>query len=111
MPYASVTFGSPLTWGTLEKTCMGCVQLLPKHGNTLAKLLFGSSRACVNQTIGLNDGSFRRKSAFSQLRKAKLYEAFPRDGAILKPFAASRGTASEDCLPFPAKFQVCIIHN
>lgn len=94
LPYACVTFGSPLTWGTLEKTCTSGVQLLPKHGNTLAKLLFGRSRAYVNRIIGLNYSNFREKSAFSQPRKAKLYEAFPGDGAILKLFVASQGTGS-----------------
>lgn len=109
VPCASVTFGSSLTWGTPEKTCMGSVQLL--HGKTLAKLLFGSSRAYVNWIIGLNDSSFRKKSSFSQLRKPKLFEAFPGDGAVLKPFVASRGTSSEDRLPFPDKFQACIIYD
>lgn len=80
-----VTCGSPLTQSTQEKSCMGGPRLLPKNGNTLAKLLCGSSRAYVNQTIDSNDGSFskKKKSAFSQLRKVKLYEAFPGDGAIL----------------------------
>jgi len=80
---------------------MGGVQLLPKHGNTIAKPLLGSSRAHVNQTIDFNDSSFRGSSAFSHLGKTEVCEAFPGDGAVLKLFAACQGTGSEDSLLFP----------
>lgn len=55
------------------------------------------------------------KSAFSQLRKVKLYEAFPGDGAILKPFAFHLGKKLRElpAFPFPmfASFIVKITTN
>lgn len=105
-----MTFGSLLTWSTLEKTCIEWCPDIAEAWKYL-KLLFGSSRAYVNQTVDLNDNSFRGKNAFSQFRKANLYVAFPGDGAVPKPFAASQETASENCLPFPRKFQAYIIYN